>query len=82
MFTGTLVVLEDAKARPAVRTWADQVVLTLDDKELVNNSESRARPRDAEAVVVLKRGSHSFRLEHVHGKSRASLGLEMVEEAR
>jgi len=82
VFTGTLVVLEDTKAKLAVRTHADAVVLTLDGKVVLDNRESRARPRGGEATVNLKRGNHTFRLEHTHGKAKASLGFEMVEDVR
>lgn len=39
------------------------------------------RRREAETTVHLKRGNHTFRLEHVHGKFKATLNLEMGEES-
>jgi len=79
VFTGALVALEDTKANLAVETPADSIVLYVDGKVVLDNRESRARPRDAESTLDLKRGNHAFRLEHIHGKAKASLAFRMVE---
>jgi hypothetical protein len=78
MFTGTLVALADTQATFTVTTHADDAVLYVDGKAVWDNREDRTRrPRGGETTVVLRRGNHAFRLEHIHGKSNPSLGFKL-----
>jgi hypothetical protein len=78
MFTGTIVALAETQATFTVTTHADDVVLYVNGKAVWDNRHDRKRrPRGGETTVALQRGSHTFRLEHIHGKSKASLGFKM-----
>jgi len=78
MFTGTVVALADTQTTFTVTTHADDVVLYVDGKAVWDNLDDRKRrPRGGETTVSLKRGNHAFRLEHIHGKSKPSLGFKM-----
>ena len=72
------VALADTQATFTVTTHADDVVLYVDGEAVWDNREDRRRrPRGGQTTVALKRGNHALRLEHIHGKSKATLGFKM-----